>query len=395
MFNSTSRRDFLTGLSALMLAPTARASSPAIQHVLVCCNENRSFDHFYGYAPFIGSYGVPAGYSQPNGRGGSVKPHHIKRPRSGNPPHDWSAIHAEWNNGKMDGFFTTGGPGAMGYYSQDDLPFYYSLFRQFTLCVNYFSSQLGPTYPNRLYLAGATSGGNTSNTIAPGSLSYPIILDLLDAFGISWKVYHIGLACQIDGKGGFVCDNAFQFFEQWWRDPRVNNFNEADYHADLKSGSLPQVSFMMTNDLNGEHPPYDTNKGQDKQQQLIEALMQSSSWASSAYLLTYDEGGGLFDHVAPPVFDAYGAGIRVPTWVISPYAKPGHLEATLYEHSSTLKFIEAVFGLPTLASINHAFDTQTPGANNDAANGQTYGPPAPPRDGRTDVGNMLECFDFT
>lgn len=193
---------------------------------------------------------------------------------------------------------------------------------------------------------------------------------------------------------GFVCDNAFQFFKKWWQDPRVNSFSEADYYADLKAGKLPQVSFLMTNDLSGEHPPYNADKGQGKQKQLIQALMQSTSWASSAYVLTYHENGGLFDHVAPPVSDAYGAGIRVPAWVISPYAKPGHLEATVYEHSSTLKFIEAVFGLPTLASVNHEFDVQTPGSNNDAAGGLPFGPPAPPRDGRADIGSLLECFDF-
>ena len=96
--------------------------------------------------------------------------------------------------------------------------------------------------------------------------------------------------------------------------------------------------------------------------------MGSSIWSSSAYILTYDEAGGYFDHVAPPVFDAYGAGIRVPTWVISPHAKSAHIEPTLYEHSSVLKFLEVVFGLPTLSSVNHQFDTSIPGTNNAAAN---------------------------
>jgi hypothetical protein len=84
-----------------------------------------------------------------------------------------------------------------------------------------------------------------------------------------------------------------------------------------------------------------------------------------------------------------------PAWVISPYAKKSHLETTVYEHTSTLKFIEAVFGLPTLASINHRFDVSTPGGpNNEASGGQPTGPPAPPRDGRSEVGNLMECFTF-
>jgi hypothetical protein len=102
--------------------------------------------------------------------------------------------------------------------------------------------------------------------------------------------------------------------------------------------------------------------------------------------------------IAAPVlsqFDAYGAGIRVPAWVISPFAKKAHLETTVYEHTSTLKFFETVFGLPTLASVNHRFDQSTPGGpNNQAAGGSPAGPPAPPRDGIPEIGNLMECFTF-
>jgi phospholipase C len=388
-----SRRQFLTaGLSLPFLARAARTSgSSPIQHVLIACNENRSFDHYYGFAPFAGSYGLPSYYAQPDGHGGFVAPYHLPLPVCQDPNHDWKSIHSEWDNGKMDGFFTTNGSIAVGYYNQSDLPFYYSLFDNFTLCANYFCSLLGPTNPNRLYLIGGTSGGNTTNNIAPGSLNYPIILDLLDAYQITWKVYHISGPCSISGP---ICENTFQLFQKWQSDPRVNNYYELDYYADLKSGNLPQVSFIQTWDLNDEHPPTSINVGQNVQQKLISALMQSPLWQSSAYIFTYDEAGGFFDHIAPPVFDAYGAGVRVPTWIISPYAKPGHLETTLYEHASILKFVETTFGLPTLASIDHQFDQQTPGVNNDAANGQPYGPPAPPRDGRPEIGDLTQCFTF-
>ena len=103
--------------------------------------------------------------------------------------------------------------------------------------------------------------------------------------------------------------------------------------------------------------------------------MGSPQWQRSAYILTYDEHGGYFDHVAPPQVDSYGLGIRVPTWVISPHARRRHLEPTVYEHGSILKFIERVFDLPTLASVNHRFDHQTPGGpNNEAAGGAATGP---------------------
>jgi len=129
--------------------------------------------------------------------------------------------------------------------------------------------------------------------------------------------------------------------------------------------------------------------------EVINALMSSSSWSSSALFLTYDEGGGFFDHVAPPQLDAYGLGLRVPMLVISPYAKRGYVSGQLYEHNSILKFIERRFELPSLASINHQFDISTPGTNNDAANGNSTGPAEPPRDGLSQIGDFYEVFDFT
>jgi hypothetical protein len=84
----------------------------------------------------------------------------------------------------------------------------------------------------------------------------------------------------------------------------------------------------------------------------------------------------------------------VPTWIISPHAKKHHLEPTIYEHSSTLKFLETIFGLPTVASINHQFDKSTPATDNAAAGGAASGPPAPPRDGLQTIGDLTECFEF-
>jgi phospholipase C len=158
------------------------------------------------------------------------------------------------------------------------------------------------------------------------------------------------------------------------------------------------VSFIIPSYARGwdEHPPADVSIGMGIQEELITALRNSRAWDSSAYIITYDESGGYFEHVPPPQLDAFGLGIRVPTWVVSPYAKPAHLEPTTYEFASILKLIEANYGLPTLASVNHEFDTGTPtGPNYEAAaEGASAGPPAPPRDGRDDIGDMLECFTF-
>jgi phospholipase C len=127
------------------------------------------------------------------------------------------------------------------------------------------------------------------------------------------------------------------------------------------------------------------------QQELITGVRESPLWESLAYVLTYDEHGGFFDHVVPPQIDAFGLGVRVPLWVISPYAKVGPVKSSLpAEHTSTLKLIEALHGLDTLSSRNHLFDTGTP----TGTNYQAGGAPAPPRDGREDISNLLDLFTF-
>lgn len=384
------------GLAAV--APLAWPSAPRagkrppIDTIIVDCQENRSFDHYYGFAPFVGTHGAPPGYTQPDGSGGTVAPFHFTSLSTNDIHHFWPSVHGEWNGGRMDGFFTTDGIDCMGYYTGDDLPFYYGLHREFTLCVSYFCSVLGPSYPNHLYLASGTSGGVTTNDVPGlGLLDYPCILDLLDAAGVSWKVYNLG---GLDDARARPEDNVFTFFARFGQDPRARA-TEDDYFHDAEHGRLPGVSFMVPSFRLrlDEHPPADVSVGMRYQQRTIEALTDGPQWHRSAYILTYDEHGGYFDHVAPPQADAYGLGIRVPTWVISPHAKPGHLETTVYEHSSILKLIERVFDLPTLASANHGFDTRTPGGpDNEAAAGAAHGPPAPPRDGVPWIGDLSECF---
>src|SRR5438128_5786442 len=91
-------------------------SANPVNHVLVACQENRTFDEYFGYYPKAGKFGVPTNYFQPDGKGGTVKPYHFPRPTSSNIPHSWQAIHSEWNNGAMNGFATTDGLNALGYY---------------------------------------------------------------------------------------------------------------------------------------------------------------------------------------------------------------------------------------------------------------------------------------
>ncbi len=142
-------------------SPTSTATAPdSIQHVIIACQENHSFDMYFGYYPRAGKFGIPPDYSQPDGKGGTVKPYHFSSPTSADLDHSWRSIHREWNHGAMDGFFTADGPTALGYYDGFDLAYYYALGDSFTLCGNYFCSVLGPTIPNRLALMAGTAGGN-------------------------------------------------------------------------------------------------------------------------------------------------------------------------------------------------------------------------------------------
>lgn len=386
----------LAGVAAPMLgAPVAsalaasgakpQAGSTPIKHIIVCCQENRSFDSYYGkYANLPSGYGIPAGWSNPNGSGGTVKPFHFTN-LTGNgydPNHSWSAIHSEWDQGKMDGFYTANGRNALGYFEAADLPYYYSLLPKFTLSANYFCGVLSETYPNRLVLYSGTSGGNTSNSINNGTLDYPCILDLLKSNSITFKNYN------------FHCPSNYSIlalFKNWATGGANNELNQSITHfmSDCTDNTLPQVSFITEAPPYDEHPPASIHTGETMIESIISAVQKSAAWASTAIFVTYDEGGGFFDHIAPPQLDAYGPGIRVPLLVVSPFAKPDYVDTTFSDHSSVLKFIEYVFGLPTLASINHQFDTSTPTTNN-ATGGKAF----PPRDGNSKISDLTQCFNF-
>ena len=411
-----SRRTFLKksgAAGAAVLGGTLWATSPAaararragrggapIKQLVISCQENRSFDHYYGYAPQVQAkgYGPPPGYTQPDAAGGRHAPFEFTELSTPDPPHWWEAVHTQVDGGKMDGFYEMAAqyPGdgnvAIGYYTARELPFYYSLFDNSALCANYFCSVLGPTWPNRFYFAAGTSGGITTNGVwgygVFESASWPIILDLLDEAGITWKIYSLGWDSVPYGN----TDNVFVFWSKYAKDNRTRA-PKGEFLNDAKRGELPQVSWVIPSYARGwdEHPPADVSVGMGLQQELIEALRASPQWGSSAFLLTYDEHGGFFDHVAPPQVDAYGLGVRVPLWVISPHARRGPVKSHKpADHTSTLKLIERLHDLPTLASRNHTFDASTPtGPDYD-----TGGAPAPPRDGNQALSDLLDLFEF-
>jgi phospholipase C len=237
-----------------------------------------------------------------------------------------------------------------------------------------------------------TSGGITTNGLWGYGIfdsgGWPIILDLLEDAGVSCKIYNIGTDDVPSGDS----DNVAVFWSRWARDPRTTA-TKNDYLNDCKTGALPEVSWVIPSYSMGfdEHPPADVSVGMAFQQEMITALRASKAWEHSAYLLTYDEHGGFFDHVPPPQVDAYGLGVRVPLWVVSPFAKRGVVTSRKpAEHVSTLKLIERLWDLPTLASRNHSFDAATPTGGNYEANGA----PAPPRDGYDGLSDLTDLFTF-
>jgi phospholipase C len=387
---------YATAPAAARARRVAQADTP-IGQVMISCAENRSFDHYFGYAPQVQAAGLgpPPGYSQPDADGNPHFPFEFTSLTTPDPPHGWNAVHEQWNGGAMDGFYKSSaasigdGDAAIGYYTAAELPFYYSLLEDSALLGNFFCSLLGPTWPNRFYLAAGTSGGITTNGIwGYGVFDYPIILDLLDAAGVSWKVYNLGWDSVPYGN----TDNVFVFWKRYAHDQRTRG-SKGSFINDARRGRLPQVSWLIPSYARGwdEHPPADVSVGMGIQEDVITAVRESPQWDSSAFLLTYDEHGGYFDHVAPPQLDAFGLGVRVPTWVISPFAKKGPIRTSLpCDFASTLKLLERLHGLPTLASRNHLFDAGTP----TGSNYQAGGAPAPPRDAREDIGDLLDSFDF-
>jgi phospholipase C len=250
------------------------------------------------------------------------------------------------------------GTRAIGYYDWTDLPYYYELAYQFGTSDRWFSPVLAPTIPNRMYLFTGTSFGHIRPDSPPSSgWTQTTIFDMLRAHNISWRYYYQ--------------DNSV-FLAQWntWSQDQSNVYNISSWYNDIQNeSSLPSVIFIERASALGldEHPNNNIQKGAANTQKILSALMSSPSWASSVFILTFDEGGGLYDHVPPapllapdniaPMLkpgDLPGSftqsGFRVPVIVISPWSKPHLVSHTVRDYTSILKLIETRFGLPALTN---------------------------------------------
>lgn len=400
-----------------------------IEHIVVVMQENRSFDSYFGrLAPYqhhrnrIDSPADGAANpSYPVGRppldaGGSFAPDAAttRHPWTHAPhrcffdtPHTWGAAHVQFDNGRNDGFFFASeghaeeedgavppaalldGERAMWWYDERDIPFYYELFSTFAFSDAYFSEVIGPTYPNRMYLYGATSFGITEN-IQPNLGAYPyrgsenrpaLLFDELEERGVSWTLYAHGKTRSSVGESAATAilgDLDARF-------GRSHTRGFMSFLEDARAGTLPKVSFVDGDFLLegptglDEHPPAQIQLGQRWVWEVVNAVTTSPSWGDTALFIAYDENGGIYDHVPPPTacvpdatlpafhspfdaqrggaFDRYG--FRVPLVVVSPYAKKGYVSHAIYSHTSITRFIEARFGLPALSARDANADALT------------------------------------
>lgn len=324
------------------------------------------------------------------------------------------------DGGKMDKFaaISDAGGEVMGYYDTSSLPLW-QWAKQYTLSDNFFHAAFGGSFLNHFWLICAcspkydnapaslvakldssgnlmqdgavTPDGYAVNTIqsiqSPHSpsitdttkllpvQSLPTIGDRLNDKNISWAWYSGGWNDALAGKA----DPLFQFHHQPFAyfkqfadgTPQKAQHlkDETDFISDIDSGKLPAVSFFKPLGPDNEHPGYATlQRGEQHIDGILKKLQQSPNWKDTAVIITYDENGGQWDHVAPPKVDKWGPGTRVPTIIISPYAKKGYIDHTQYDTTSILKFIENRYDLQPLADRD-AKATDLVGAFNFAAAG--------------------------
>jgi phospholipase C len=386
----------------------------AIEHVIFLMMENRSFDHYYGTYPGVRGFddhpandlgafsqAYPANTSSaPVGR---LLPFHLDTVHTDladctfDLTHNWAPQHQCRNGGRMDSFVRVHtepeneGPAqgtlTMGYYTRDDLPFYYALADAFTLCDGYHCSVMGPTHPNRLMQMSGTldpagnAGGpvirTNSSPSAIFSVSWDTMPEVLEDAGLSWKYYNPpGVLYSIDTmrKIGLTTDSVLPYFSQY-QNPHSSLYEKAflqtfpnDFADDVRSGTLPQVSWISTPVGYDEHPPAPPYLGEWFTQQVLSTLISNPSvWSKTVLFHMYDENDGFFDHVDPPVAppgtageylsvnplpsDAggiagpIGLGFRVPLLVLSPFSRGGHICSQTFDHTSQLRFIEERFGV--------------------------------------------------
>ncbi|MFZ0668321.1 MAG: alkaline phosphatase family protein [Acidimicrobiales bacterium] len=355
--------------------PTVAAGTdlvPDVDHIVIVMMENHSFDNILGTLGrgdgfTIGGDGKPTAQN-PNDHGEVVHAFHMPTEcQTTGVFNDWKAAHLAYDHGTCQGFVRSGTAEAMGYFTEQDLPFTCSMARTFPIADRYFCSVMAQTYPNRRYLIAGTSLGLIDDTLPTALPPNGVIFQQLDNYEITWKDYYtttptLGVFIPLLGdshlSSGLV---------------KIDEF-----YDDAATGNLPSVSLLEPNyEIQSEEDPQDVQYGDAFMATVVDAVMSSPNWSSTMLIWTYDEHGGYYDHVPPPpavepddvkpdldsgdppgAFNQYG--FRVPAGVVSPYARANFVSHTVYDHTSILKTIEEKWNIPSLtrrdANANSMFD---------------------------------------
>lgn len=366
---------FLTAMPSHARVQQAPEAITPIQHFVTVMQENHTFDNYFGTYP--GSDGIPLDVCMPvNPKDPSdercVRPHHITG-ASEDLDHSLATFETQYNKGRLDGFVyalnlrNQNGKLAMGHYDDRDLPYYWNLVDEYVIFDRFFSSDKGGSLSNHMFWVAAR--GVADSSVPPtGYDGIPTIFDQLQASGISWKFYVQNYDPDITFRTPPESEDADRISQVVWcplltmprfvDDPALSSHivDLDEYYEDLRANRLPAVSYIIPSGAS-EHPPGSLRAGQRFVSSLIHALMQSDAWESSALLVSYDDWGGWYDHVPPPQIDPFGYGFRVPAFLVSAYAREGHIDSTVMDFSSNLRFIEENWGLAPIAERDVAANT--------------------------------------
>ncbi len=368
-----------------------------IRHVVIIMQENRSFDSYFGTYP--GADGIPGLGGNP----GKVpcipdpavhhcrRPYHDASPLNGGGPHSAMNARLDIAKGKMNGFVVaweqamksctptptkpdcTFGvqPDVLGYHTGHEIPHYWAYAHQFVLQDHMFESDASWSLPSHLYLVSGWSakcsvkgdpmsckGANQAPAPPRAGTDYAWtdLTYLLHRYHVSWR-YYIASGHEPDcADNQQFCApvpqnsstpgiwNPLPWFDTVKHDKQLGNIQPLrSFYAAARNGTLPAVSWITPTASVSEHAPSLTTAGQAYVTGLVDSVMESKDWKSTAIFVAWDDWGGFYDHVPPPHVDAQGYGLRVPGLVISPYAKKGYIDHQVLSFDAYLKFIEDDF----------------------------------------------------
>ncbi len=325
------------------------AEKTPIKHVINIYFENHTFDNFSGIYPkdssstdqsLISNISEPLNLLNNSSLLKELKPVPAGTFNTSNPIEGYTAYHIDWNHGAMNGFLNGSGPSSMTYYTSAQLGPLWDLAEEYVIADNYFAPTISESAPNTLYyLAGFSPVFNDYGP--PPSIPFgETIFGELNSYNISWGVYNSG-----DYKS-FDMSNYIQGISAY----SGNVHSWAVFTKQLAQGSLPSVSYVFSQGSKG----YDTGapnsilKGELWLMAIINDIERSPVWNSTVVFVTWDDPGGYFDQVPPPLVAGEQLGMRLPLIVISPFAKENYISDTILTHSSILAFIDYNWNIPPL-----------------------------------------------